>query len=714
MSLQTVGDGGRAGGNVPAGPGGEQAKVALRAESRRRRNDPTAIGMPLGAAFVGLLLAQGHGGGAVIAPAAGSDSIGAGGGLVDRSLAALRGQGTAAPAGHDGDATQGAVVAVLDPSDAPPADHSGVITGSDPGPTLIGDAGSDQLRSSETPQGPGGQAINVTLGSTPSTEIPPVVVDASDRSGEGLGPIGHYVQGGSGNDTIIGTENDDTIKGGAGNDTIDGRGGNDNLDGEAGNDTILGGAGNDVIQGGSGNDYVDGQSGNDIVDGGTGSDVVLGGSGNDLVSGGAGDDVVDGGTGTDIATGDGGNDRIFIGSVRDFAIENSEGFDHGGVDTVSIRDSYAASLKAELGNLSPDGLATFVLGDKVGVALPAGFNPFVQQIHPAIENIDLLGTVGQDVVGGGGSNRITGNAGDNMLDGRGGDDWIDGAGGRDLIFGGDGADRLYGGEGADQLHGGAGNDQLFGGNGDDLVDGGAGADLLYGGGGNDTYVFGLSEAKPDRVFDFDGHNRLDLSASDDVQAIVSGPDLYIQVGGKDIAIIDQYLSHQDNWDGIVTKSGLKGISQLITDGHVTTDPTLPTPSPDLIGSEGNDILRAPSDAGHHLRGLGGDDQLFGAAGNDRLDGGKGTDTLQGGAGNDTYVLRHGDSGIDRIVDHQGSSTIEVQGIDFKDLSAWKVGGDLWLAVDTTPLGTVEDWQSNHHDWSVRVGDKTVAADDLFS
>ena len=81
----------------------------------------------------------------------------------------------------------------------------------------------------------------------------------------------------------------------------------------------------------------------------------------------------------------------------------AEGFDHGGVDTVSIRDSYAASLKAELGNLSPDGLATFVLGDKVGVALPAGFNPFVQQIHPAIENIDLLGSVG---AGRGGRRRV--------------------------------------------------------------------------------------------------------------------------------------------------------------------------------------------------------------------------------------------------------------------------------------------------------------------
>ena len=579
---------------------------------------------------------------------------------------------------------------------------------------MAGGAGGDRLAASDAPSSANGQTINVSLTSAPSSEVPAIIVDASDRNGEGLGPVGHSVQGGSGNDTIIGTENDDTIKGGSGNDTIDGRGGNDNLDGEAGDDTVLGGSGNDVIQGGAGNDYVDGQAGDDVVDGGTGSDTVLGGSGNDVVAGGAGDDVVDGGTGTDIATGDGGNDRLFIGSVRDFAIENSEGFDHGGVDTVSIRDSYAASLKSELGNLSPDGLATFVLGSQVGATLPVGFNPFVQQIHPAIENIDLLGSVAHDVLGGEGSNRITGNGGDNMLDGRGGDDWIDGGGGRDVIFGGAGADRLYGGDGADQLHGGAGSDQLYGGSGDDVLDGGAGADLLYGGSGNDTYVFGLSEAKADRLFDFDGHNKLDLSTSDEVRAIVSGPDLYIQIGGKDVAIIDQYLTHQDNWDGVLTKSGLKGMSQLLAGGHVTSDPALPQPSSELVGSEGNDILRAPSNNGHYLLGLGGDDQLFGGAGNDRLDGGKGADTLQGAAGNDTYLLRHGDTGIDRIVDHQGLSTIEVQGIDFKDLSAWKVGGDLWLAVDTTPLGMVEDWQSNHQDWSIRVGDKTVAADDLFS
>ena len=343
-------------------------------------------------------------------------------------------------------------------------------------------------------------------------------------------------------------------------------------------------------------------------------------------------------------------------------------------------------------------------------------DPFVQQIHPAIENIDLLGSVGQDVIGGSGSNRIQGDAGEQHAVrprrrrlGRRRD-------GRDVLWGGTGADQLQGGNGADLVLGEGGEDRIMAVPGTTCWMAVPAPTSSMAAAGSDTYVFGLSEAQPDRIFDFDGQNRISLldASADDVQAIVSGPDLYIRVGGKDIAIIDQYMTHQSDWAGVLTKGGLTDMSELITGGSVVTDPTLPQPSPDVIGSAGNDILRAPSDAGHFLRGMAGDDQLFGGAGDDRLDGGKGTDTLQGGAGDDAYVLRHGDGGIDRIIDHQGKSTVEIQGIDFKDLSAWKVGGDLWLAVDTTPLGMVEDWQSDHADWSVRIGDKTVAADDLFS
>jgi Ca2+-binding RTX toxin-like protein len=697
--------------------GEARRRPPTRADDRRRRADPAGLGTPLGAVFVGLLLAQGHQGLMAAARSDAGDGAGSAGRLADRGLGTARGDGSSMLAGPaPGHAVASAAVPVLDPGQAAGAVPAGLVLGGQGAPALAGGAGGDELATATPPGAAVGITTEISLNGMASADVPPVVIDDSDRGGEGLGPVGEHVVGGSGNDVIIGTDRDDVIKGGDGDDYIDGRDGNDDLDGEAGDDVVLGGKGNDLIQGGAGNDLVDGQEGDDVVDGGTGSDVVTGGSGNDLVGGGAGDDTVDGGTGTDVGTGDGGNDRIFVDSVRDLAIENQEGFDKGGIDTVAIRDSFAASLKAELPAMSPDGLATFVLGDQVGVTLPAGFNPFVQQIHPAIENIDLLGSVGQDVIGGSGSNRIQGNAGDNMLAGRGGDDWIDGGDGRDMVWGGTGADQLHGGNGDDLVYGEAGEDRLHGGAGDDVLDGGAGADFLYGGAGADNYVFGLSEAQPDRIFDFDGANRISLldAPADDVQAIVSGPDLYIRVGGKDVAIIDQYMTHQSDWAGVMTKGGLKGMSELITDGSVVPDPTLPQPTPDVIGSAGNDILRAPSDAGHHLRGMAGDDQLFGANGNDRLDGGKGTDTLQGGAGNDSYVLRHGDGGIDRIIDHQGQSTVHIEGIDFKDLAAWKVGGDLWLAVDTTPLGMVEDWQSNHADWSIRIGDKTVAADDLFS
>ncbi|HEX2529040.1 MAG TPA: hypothetical protein VHL31_22430 [Geminicoccus sp.] len=112
--------------------------------------------------------------------------------------------------------------------------------------------------------------------------------------------------------------------------------------------------------------------------------------------------------------------------------------------------------------------------------------------------------------------------------------------------------------------------------------------------------------------------------------------------------------------------------------------------------------------------MAGNDQLIGGAGSDRLDGGMGSDSLKGGESDDTYLLRRGDGGIDRITDGAGHNTIELQGVDFKDLSGWKVGHDLWLAVDTTPLGVVEDWDSGQHAWSIKTADRTVSADDMFS
>ncbi len=95
------------------------------------------------------------------------------------------------------------------------------------------------------------------------------------------------IDGGKGDDIIMGSSGDDTIRGGSGDDIIFGGGGNDNIDGGRGNDIIMGGDGNDQIHGGRGNDFVMGGDGNDKVYGDQGRDDVYGGQGNDWVQGGS-------------------------------------------------------------------------------------------------------------------------------------------------------------------------------------------------------------------------------------------------------------------------------------------------------------------------------------------------------------------------------------------------------------------------------------------
>jgi len=74
-----------------------------------------------------------------------------------------------------------------------------------------------------------------------------------------------FVNGGAGNDTILGSSLDDVLYGDSDDDHIDGRGGNDVLIGSLGRDTLLGGVGRDVLFGGAGDDSLNGGAGDDIL-----------------------------------------------------------------------------------------------------------------------------------------------------------------------------------------------------------------------------------------------------------------------------------------------------------------------------------------------------------------------------------------------------------------------------------------------------------------
>lgn len=111
------------------------------------------------------------------------------------------------------------------------------------------------------------------------------------------------VRGGKGNDMIVCTGEADErtffgIPMGDNNPnlTIDGGKGDDFIMGSSGDDVIKGGKGNDFIMGGNGNDQIHGGRGNDFVHGGDGSDKVYGDKGRDNVYGGQGKDWVQGGS----------------------------------------------------------------------------------------------------------------------------------------------------------------------------------------------------------------------------------------------------------------------------------------------------------------------------------------------------------------------------------------------------------------------------------
>ena len=108
-----------------------------------------------------------------------------------------------------------------------------------------------------------------------------------------------------------------TLNGGAGNDTLLGNDVGDVLNGNAGNDSLVGGSGNDTLIGGDGNDTLIGHAGDDSLDGGAGADIAVGGLGNDTVLGGSGRDLLIGGYGRDSVSG--GNDQdIVIGSATKY------------------------------------------------------------------------------------------------------------------------------------------------------------------------------------------------------------------------------------------------------------------------------------------------------------------------------------------------------------------------------------------------------------
>jgi Ca2+-binding RTX toxin-like protein len=191
------------------------------------------------------------------------------------------------------------------------------------------------------------------------------------------------LDGGAGDDKLIGGASSDLLIGGEGVDRFFGNGGDDSMDGGLGADQLFGAAGRDTadyssrtgdlfinhfdagggfgrggeadeddilgldierVLGGSGNDRFIGDergntfiggAGNDLFVGKGGNDALLAGAGDDSIIAGTGDDFLEGGSGADTMYGQQGNDNLQgqDGNDQLFANDNTRDTVNGGANS---------------------------------------------------------------------------------------------------------------------------------------------------------------------------------------------------------------------------------------------------------------------------------------------------------------------------------------------------------------------------------------------
>jgi Ca2+-binding RTX toxin-like protein len=529
------------------------------------------------------------------------------------------------------------------------------------------------------------------------------------------------------------------------------------VDGGAGNDTILGSNGGDLLRGGDGDDFIDGQQGNDVAFLGAGDDDFQWdpGDGSDIVEGGDGTDTMlfNGSGGAEIFTASANGGRVLftrnLGNIV-MDLDDVEKIDLnalGNTDTVIVNDlsgtdlvELNVNLAGTIGGTAGDGAADVVIangtnGDDIIDVFGAGTSVSVLGLSAQLNITNSEGANDSLVINGlGGNDGITATtlpAGVIKLT-------IDGGAGDDTILGSQGADVFLGGDGDDFVFGDNGNDLALLGAGDDLFqwDPGDGNDTIEGQDGTDTMLFfgsGASEnidvvANGGRVLflrnvanvtmDLNDVERIDFRALGGADNIVVGDlsgtdvteidlDLRGPNGGGDGAADSVTVNATNGADvfgvagdaGGVSVFGLQaGVNiffQEVANDRLT-----------LNGLGGDDVIDATSLEADGIQltmngGLG-DDVFLGSEGGDLINGGDGDDLALMGAGDDTFVWNPGDDndtlegqdGFDRMLFNGAnaaeqitiSSTPDGRVIFFRDIASVTMDLNDIESIDFNALG----------------------------
>ena len=487
------------------------------------------------------------------------------------------------------------------------------------------------------------------------------------------------------------------------------------VDGGAGNDTILGSNGVDLLRGGDGNDFVDGQQGNDVALLGAGNDVFQWdpGDGSDIVEGQDGTDALlfNGSAGSEIfeASANGGRVRFTrnIGNIV-MDLNDIEAIDLnalGGTDTLIVNNlagtdlvALNANLAGTIGGAAGDGAADTVIvngtnGADVIDVVGAGTSVSVLGLSARVNITNSEGANDSLVVNAlGGADRVTATtlpAGVTKLsvDGGAGPDSLLGSQGADVFLGGDGNDFVFGDNGNDVALLGAGNDvfQWNPGDGNDTIEGQDGTDTMLFFGANVAENIDIV-ANGGRVLFLRNVANVTMDLNDvetiDFRALGGADNIAVgDLTGTDVTRIALDLRGPtgggDGATDTVVINGTQGADVFGVNGNgggvnvfgpqVAVNIVFPEHANDrlmLNGLGGDDILNASALPADRIQltmngGLGAD-RFLGSQGDDLINGGDGNDVAFMGAGNDTFVWNPGDDN-DTIEGQAGFDSMQFNG-----------------------------------------------------
>jgi Ca2+-binding RTX toxin-like protein len=456
------------------------------------------------------------------------------------------------------------------------------------------------------------------------------------------------------------------------------------VDGGTGNDTILGSNGIDLLLGGSDNDFIDGQQGNDVAFLGSGDDTFQWdpGDGSDVVEGQDGLDAIVFNTSAaseniDLSA-NGGRALLFrdVGNIV-MDMDNVETLKlnvFGGADDIVVNDLGATDITdveidlrvAGVGDAQPDSVTanggaggeTVEVFASGGVVQILGFAAFTRiEGVEAIDSLIVRGVGGNDVIS---ASALPAGTVLLTLDGGNDNDTLVGTGGVDTLLGGSGDDLVLGGGGGDTIQGNAADDTLDGGAGADLLDGGSGVDrasYLSASAGLTIDLFDPSATTGDAVGDVylsieivAGSDLADGLAGDAAGNTLEGNGGNDTILGREGADTLRGGAGTDTLNGGIDLDLLEGglgndfyivddtgdtIVELSNQGYDTVNTTL------LTFRLADNVERVNFNTSENVVGFGnsGDNRFQSLGGDDRFVADAGADIYSGGAGVDTIDYR---------------------------------------------------------------------------